>query len=219
MRPEQPLHSPPTWRATARVAAMAAMMLIAGCSTTTIAPAHVPASVREESDPVSRLLAYHRSTQALNATDLARERRQLGAERSAMSKMQLAVLALHPRGVSLPRARALLESVLAAQDAEARTLHDIARLLLEQVNERQRLDSLNERLAQQLERATAQIEVSGRQLEETRVRAEELQRKLDALAEIERDLSPSPAAPPTPAAQAMPGAPAATATDERRPSR
>ncbi|MFC5768094.1 hypothetical protein [Thauera sinica] len=186
--------------------AAAALLLAAGC--TAIPPAPEAAPVRDEGDAASHVLAFHRGIQPLAAADLARERRQLGTERTAQSKMQSALLALHPRSLNLSRARTLLESVLAAQDAEAQPLHDLARLLLEQVNERLRLDALNERLAQQLDRSAAQLELSTRQQEEMRARADALQRKLDALAEIERNLSaPLPAA--TSPATASP-------TEERR---
>lgn len=169
----------------------AVLVLAAGCST--LPGDRVTAPARDCAG-ATRLLAFHRSLAALSAADLARERRQLGAERSAEARMRLALLSLHPRTVNLPRARALLESVLAAQDADAQAMHDLARLLLDQVGERLRLDALNDRLAQQAERNGAQLELSARQLDEARARADALQRKLDALAEIERDLSAPPRA-------------------------
>lgn len=169
----------------------AALVLAAGCSALPGDPVAAPAY---DGAGAARLLAFHRSLAALNTADLARERRQLGAERSAEARMRLALLSLHPRTLNLPRARTLLESVLAAQDADAQAMHDLARLLLDQVSERLRLDTLNDRLAQQVERNGAQFELSARQLDEARARADALQRKLDALAEIERDLSAPPRA-------------------------
>lgn len=169
--------------------AIAMLMLVAGCGTVPHGPVVAPAS---EGVSTARLLAFHRSLPALNAADLARERRQLGADGGAETKMRLALLALQPRALNLARARTLLESVLVAQDADAQSMHDLARLLLDQVNERLRLEALNDRLTQQAERNGAQLELSTRQLEEARARADTLQRKLDALAEIERDLAIPP---------------------------
>lgn len=109
-------------------------------------------------------------------------------QQSADRQLQRAIQAAHPRGGNISRARNLLEGLVAADDAASRALHPYARSLLDQINERQRLGQLNERLQQQLER-------SAQQLAESQLHAEGLQRKLDALAEIERSLSPRPAAP------------------------
>lgn len=89
------------------------------------------------------------------------------------SSLQQAMQAAHPRTGNPARAKALLEALLAdTDDAYARTL-------LEQINERQRLDAVNQRLTQQLERATQQTK-------DSQQRADDLQRKIDALADIER---------------------------------
>ncbi len=107
-------------------------------------------------------------------------------QQSAERQLQRAMQAAHPRSGNTSRARSLLEGLLAADDEASRALHPYARTLLDQLNERQRLGQLNERLEQQLER-------SAHQLAESELHAEGLQRKLDALAEIERSLSPRPA--------------------------
>ena len=99
-----------------------------------------------------------------------------------------AIRAAGQRPPNLARARSLLEGLLAADDPNARALHPYARALLEQLSERQRLSTLNERLTEQLERSTAA-------LEESEQRSAALQRKLDALAEIERSLAPRGPAP------------------------
>lgn len=103
-------------------------------------------------------------------------------------QLQQAMVAAHPRSGDMARARTLLETLLAATDDEARPLHTYARTLQEQLAERQRLDGVNARLAQQLER-------SGAQLKDSQQRADDLQRKIDALTEIER--SPLPARIPS----------------------
>lgn len=210
----------PTARTNARQRAacvMATLLLVTGCATIAPAPQTAPTPMREEGEAAARVLAFQRGMQTLGAAELARERRRLSADRGAWSKMQLALLALHPRSLNLLRARALLDSVLAAPDTEAQSLHDFARLLLEQVNERLRLEALNERQAQQLERGTSQLEQASAQVEELRSRADALQRKLDALAQIERDLSaPSPQPPTSP----PPAGPAgSTPPEDRTPLR
>jgi len=70
-------------------------------------------------------------------------------------------------------------------------LQPLARLLAEQLQERQRLENTAERLTQQLERA-------GQQLKDSQKQGEQLQEKLDALTEIERTLSARPTAPTAP---------------------
>ena len=110
---------------------------------------------------------------------------------TAEQTMQAAIRAARPRQSNLPRAQSLLQGLLAAEDAESRALHPYARALLEQIQERQRLAGLNERLGQQLEQSAGA-------LKDSEQRNEALQRKLDALAEIERSLAPPvPAAPRT----------------------
>lgn len=86
--------------------------------------------------------------------------------------LQQAMQAAHPRSVNLTRAKALLEGILAAGDDVSRAQHLYARTLLDQINERQRLDAANQRLIQQTK--------------DSQQRVGELQRKIDALADIER---------------------------------
>ena len=109
---------------------------------------------------------------------------------AAERQLLLAIQAAHPRTGNPARARALLEALLAAGDDASRALHPYARALLDQLAERQRLDAANLRLTQQLER-------TGQQLKDSQQRSEDLQRKVDALADIERTL---PARAPTRAA-------------------
>ncbi|MCQ9378785.1 hypothetical protein [Methyloversatilis sp. XJ19-49] len=87
--------------------------------------------------------------------------------------------AAHPRTGNAARAKALLETLLAATDDASRAQHPYARTLLDQINERQRLDAANQRLLLQAER-------HARQLKDSQLRTDELQRKIDALADIER---------------------------------
>lgn len=151
----------------ARLLILLPALLLSACVSTPPSP---PAGIaREESRPQA-------GTEAVSAAgeDSARARE---AERRLFQAMQ----STQPKGGQLARARSQLEAFLALDDADARTLHPYARALLEQVIERQRLDAANTRLTQQLER-------SAQQLKDSQARADELQRKLDALADIERSL-------------------------------
>lgn len=123
--------------------------------------------------------------------DRAAHRDALPARDAASETLQAAIHAARPRQSNLSRARGLLQDLLAAEDPGSRALHPYARALLEQIQERQRLAGLNERLGQQLERNAAA-------LKDSEQRNEALQRKLDALAEIERSLAPPAPAPAAP---------------------
>lgn len=92
--------------------------------------------------------------------------------------LQQAVQAAHPRTGNAVRARTLLEAHLAARDEASRAVHPYARALLDQIIDRQRLDAANVRLTQQLER-------SEQQLKDSQKLNEDLQRKIDALTDIE----------------------------------
>lgn len=72
-----------------------------------------------------------------------------------------------------------------------------ARALLEQIRERQRLSAQLERLNQELDERNGGLEAQKRELEALHLQNAELQKKLDALTEIERRLSP-PALQPDP---------------------
>lgn len=183
----------------AGAALLCALPWLGGCATP--AGGNAPAAMRSdtpptpdgvETGPVALALAYHHRLQAISVGELNRERATLAAARDTPQRqVHEALLAAHPRIANLARARSLLEGVLAQRSADARALHALARLLLAQVQERQRLDVANERLTQQLER-------TGQQLKETRQLGEELQRKLDALTEIERSLPAARPATPAP---------------------
>lgn len=102
---------------------------------------------------------------------------------NAAQTLHAAIDAAHPQRSDLPRARALLNDLLAADDSASRQLQPYAQALLDQIQERQRLTSLNARLRQQLNTQNAR-------LQESEQNNAALQSKLDALAEIERQLKP-----------------------------
>lgn len=94
-------------------------------------------------------------------------------------QIRQAMLLGHPRsGLDSGRALALLEGLLKSTDPAAVELQPLARLLADQYAERLRLDS--------------QLDRQGGQLKESQRKAQELQEKLDSLADIERTLTPPP---------------------------
>lgn len=105
------------------------------------------------------------------------------AHEAAQQRLHAAVQAAQPGQERLATARRALESLLADDRTEARVLHPYARALLEQIRERQQLALLNERLRRQLDEHAQEFAALHRQ-------NAELQRKLAALADIERGLSP-----------------------------
>jgi chromosome segregation ATPase len=121
------------------------------------------------------------------------------AHEAAQEKLHAAVQASQPGQARLTQARRALEQLLADERTEARALHPYARALLEQIRERQRLSALNERLNRELDERERGTQDHSRALEALREQNTELQRKLDALTEIERRLSP-PVVPETPRA-------------------
>ena len=112
------------------------------------------------------------------------------AHEAAQQRLHAAVQASQPGEARLATARHALEKLLGDERAEARTLHPYARALLEQIRERQRLAVLAERLRRQLDDGIPAAEARERELDALHRQNAELQRKLDALAEIEHRLSP-----------------------------
>jgi hypothetical protein len=150
--------------------------LLAAC-----APQQVnPRSDRHEAPGAVPALAYYQMLGRLNAAELAKERSALAA-REATPNVQIrqAMMHGHPRlGQDSARALALLEGLIKSTDPAAVELQPLARLLADQHAERLRLES-------QLERLSGQLKESQR-------KAQELQEKLDSLADIERTLTPPP---------------------------
>lgn len=194
----------PAFRATSRqlCAALAAATLVtgsAGCAGVRNTGADalplppVPVLTSKRDNVVQEALAWHQSLRGMGASELARERAaQGGAGATPLAQMRQAMLLSHPQGsYNLSRAITLLEAVATSDKADAVALRPLARLLAEQLQERQRLENTAERLTQQLERA-------GQQLRDSQKQGEQLQEKLDALTEIERTLPARPAAPAAP---------------------
>jgi hypothetical protein len=176
MEPELILEA---WRSRFRQGLFAlSCLLLAACATDPQLP---PSAVvrREELPPVPiSTLAYYQMLHRMSAAEIGRERMVLAAlPGNSNNQVRLAMVLGHPRGPQdLPRAIALLDGVL--KSAEAAALHPLARLLIDNYQERQKQDVQQDKL--------------GVQLKESQRKAVELQEKIDNLADIERTLPQRP---------------------------
>jgi len=143
------------------------------------------------------LLGYLQLLARMTPQELQRERTTLGTipQTPTVQVRQAMLLGQVRTQMDLARALALLEAVLKSNDPTAASLHPLARALVNQYNERLKLQIQSEKLVAQNERLVQQLNESLR-------RGLELQEKLDALADIERSLPVRPKNGET-----LPGAP------------
>jgi len=167
------------------------LVAVAGCATPPQPGRENAAPVRVDEGSPAALLAFHQQLQRLSSQELARERTNLAAQPPLPAvQVRLAMAYGQPRGGGdLVRASALLEAVLKSNDPMAVSLHPLARLLADNYTERQRNDM--------------QVEKLNQQIRDGQRRADQLQEKLNALADIERSLPARPRG-------ARPAAPAGT---------
>lgn len=167
---------------TAHLAGIGAVffLLLAGCATQPEAVREPVPAVRSEEPSLAPLLAYHQQLLRMSNQELARERSQLTAQpANPANHVKLAMVYGLPRGGGdVNRALALLEGVLKSSDPAAAAYSPLARLLVDQYQERQRSEAQMERLNQQVKDAQR--------------RGDLLQEKLDALTDIERSLPARP---------------------------
>ena len=175
-----------------------AFVIIAGCATVPVPEPEAEEPAIDESPRVEvkvdetamlPLLGYLQRLPGMSAKELARERKTLAALPQTPSvRLRMAMLLGQARTpANLPRAQSLLAGILKSNEASANSLHPLARLLTTHYSERQKLEQQNTRLTTQMN------ELEGR-LGDSERRNEELQRKIDALADIERSLPKPPAA-------------------------
>lgn len=167
----------------------AVLMLLSACATQPGTTAPVPAAGRSEETTVPLpALGYYQLLQRMSPAEIARERMVLAAlPVTPTNQLRLAMVLGHPRGpLDFAKAFALLEAVLKSVDPSAVSQQGLARLLLDNYNERQKLDR--------------ELEKLGGQLKESQRKAVELQEKIDRLADIERTLPQRPRVtrPPAP---------------------
>jgi hypothetical protein len=151
-------------------------VLLGGC---TVAPPVSSTPVIDESGPEAALL-YHQGLLRMTPVQLDRERMVLTAIRQTpATQVRMAMLLYHPKAQQdHGKAVSLLENVLKSTDPAALVLHPLARLLVDNYQERARLEG-------QLGKQEVQLKDGQRKITE-------LQDKLDSLADIERTLTPRP---------------------------
>ena len=134
------------------------------------------ATVQVNETAMLPLLGYYHLLQSMTPGELTRERQTLSRLPSSPSvQVRQAMLFGMPRATTdLARALAILETVLRSRAPEAASLHPLAKLLATQYQERLRIEAQNERL--------------GQQLKESQRKRDELQEKINALADIERSI-------------------------------
>lgn len=143
------------------------------------------------------LLGYLQLLPQMSVKELARQRQTLAALPQTPSvQLRTSMLLGQPRApANLAKAQSLLAGILKSNEPNASSLHPLARLMAAHYGERQKLEQQNSRL-------TAQMTELEQQLGDSQRRNDELQRKIDALADIERSLPKPPAATDAPAGAA-----------------
>ncbi len=183
-------------------ASMAGMScLLAACNTV---PPEIPTPVPEppvavvnaSETTILPLLDYFQHLQRITPAELLRERPiLLAGTQTTEGQIRLAMLLGQPRTTTdLAKAQALLEKVLRSETPDAINLRPLAQILAINFQERQKFESQNEKIAQQLKAAEMQNDKLVQQLKANQQRIDELQEKLDALADIERSLQVRPGA-------------------------
>lgn len=141
----------------------------------------MPVTTSEEGSAVA-VLTYYQTLQRMTPAQINRERSVLAAlPPTPSSQLKIAMVLGSSRGQQdFTKALSLLEAVLKSSEADAVSLHPLARLLADNFGERQKLE--------------AQVEKQSQQLRESQRKAAELQEKIDELADIERTLPQRPRA-------------------------
>lgn len=160
-------------------------------------PTPLPEAVVFASGMTLRMLAYAERVRVMPPAELTQEAARLGDAASAETQVQLSLVLSQLRQLSdLIRAQELLARVLG--NADAQSLHPLARLLASRYAEQRRLEE--------------QLEKQNQQLRDVQRRLDQTNERLEALKAIERSLtSRQPAtpasAPPPPASRNRPAAP------------
>jgi len=163
-----------------------------------------PAVVVEQASPmlagdvnIRAMLAFYRKSRGMSSAELTRERAALqGKVGEPLEALRLAMLLGHERS-DLVRALGLLDDIARSDSPQALALQPLVRLLSDQYAERLKLEARSERLASGLRETEQKAAAARSEATAARAEAAALQEKIDALAEIERNLPGRPA-PPVP---------------------
>ncbi len=147
-------------------------LVLAGCAGM---PDGLP-TTRYDGPGVAPVLSYYQMLGRMSSAELNRERSVLAAlPPNPNTHLRQAMLLGHPRGPQdLGRALVLLEGIMKSSEPSAVNLNFVAKMLIDNYSERQKLELSLDRQAGQLK--------------ESQRKVTELQEKLDGLADIERTL-------------------------------
>ncbi len=157
--------------------------LLAGCVALPAAPdaqAQRAPEVRIDETAMLPLLGYFQLLQRMTPAELAQQRQILaaGPQTPSMQIRLAMVFGLSRTNSDLAKAHSLLEGILRSTTPEAVSVHPLAGIVAAYCQERLKLETQNDKLAHQLR--------------ESLRRNEDLQEKLDALANIERSIPVRP---------------------------
>jgi hypothetical protein len=178
---------------------LVATAFLSACATREeIQPAAEPAlagvTVRVDETAMLPLLGYYQLLQHMTPQELLRERTILLAiPQTAPAQVRMAMLLGQVRGpMDLARAFNLLDGLLKSNTPEAASLYPLVRLLLSQYQERWRLDQERIKTDQERVKLDKKIELLTQQLKDSQRKSDELQEKLDAMANIEHSIPALP---------------------------
>lgn len=148
------------------------------------------AIVKVDETAMLPLLGYFQLLQHMTAPELARERGMLSAiPQTPPAQVRMAMVLGQGRSpMDLARALGLLDGLLKSTTSEAASLFPLVRILASQYQERGRLDQ--ERIKADQERIKLDKKIDGlaQQLKDSQRKSDELQEKLDAMANIEHSI-------------------------------
>ena len=136
------------------------------------------------------LLGYFQLLQHMTPQELMRERSMLSAiPQTPPTQVRMAMVLGQGRGpMDLVKALGLLDGLLKSTNPEAASLFPLVRMLSSQYQERLRLDQERVRTEQERTRLEKKIEALAQQLKDSQRKSDELQEKLDAMANIEHSI-------------------------------
>ena len=163
-------------------AAISLIPLLAACAALSSAPGgeQRAAEIRIDETAMLPLLGYFQLLQRMTPAELAQQRQILAAGPQTPSlQVRLAMLlGLSRTNSDLAKAQSLLDGVLRSTTPEAVSVHPLAGIVAIYCQERLKLETQNDKLTHQLR--------------ESQRRSDDLQEKLDALANIERSIPVRP---------------------------
>lgn len=152
------------------------------------------AAIKVDETAMLPLLGYYQLLQHMSPQELVRERTILQSiPQTFPAQLRMAMLLGQVRGpMDIARALSLLDGILKSTTQDAASLYPLARLLVSQYQERWRLDQERIKSDQERGKLDKKIELLSQQLKDSQHKSDELQEKLDAMANIEHSIPALP---------------------------